>query len=203
MKIVPPNFGYVEEGIYRSGEPAEINFPFLEGLGIRTCIILGPESPRPSWLAWLESHGVYIIQKPPGSSSVTLTEELCIELLQVLLNRERYPILVTDGSGKHRTGALIGCLRKLQRWSLSTILTECPKVFPFETPPLPGRGKRPRGGGNEPLEGKPCRYRRFAGKGRLDNEQFIELFDVDLIDVRPKSNPQLLYCYDDDDDQAP
>eukprot|EP00756_Hemistasia_phaeocysticola_P035893 Hpha_TRINITY_DN16610_c2_g4::TRINITY_DN16610_c2_g4_i2::g.179913::m.179913/K18043/OCA1; tyrosine-protein phosphatase OCA1 len=170
MKIVPPNFGYVEEGIYRSGEPAEINFPFLEGLGIRTCIILGPESPRPSWLAWLESHGVYIIQKPPGSSSVTLTEELCIELLQVLLNRERYPILVTDGSGKHRTGALIGCLRKLQRWSLSTILTE---------------------------------YRRFAGKGRLDNEQFIELFDVDLIDVRPKSNPQLLYCYDDDDDQAP
>eukprot|EP01062_Namystynia_karyoxenos_P024087 TRINITY_DN19351_c0_g1_i1.p1 TRINITY_DN19351_c0_g1~~TRINITY_DN19351_c0_g1_i1.p1 ORF type:complete len:192 (+),score=63.83 TRINITY_DN19351_c0_g1_i1:93-668(+) len=168
MKIVPPNFGYVEEQIYRSGEPSDINFPFLETLKLKTCILLGSEEPRPSWAAWLCAHGVDVRkagERVPDSSPLPLTEELCIELLQVLLDRERHPILVCDGSGRHRTGALIGCLRKLQRWNLASILTE---------------------------------YRRYAGnKGRLDNEQFIELFDVDLVEFNPNKNRKLLYCYDD------
>jgi hypothetical protein len=36
-------------------------------------------------------------------------------------------------------------------------------------------------------------YRRFAsGKRRLQNEQFIELFDVDLVRVSPQKAPAFL-----------
>jgi hypothetical protein len=36
-------------------------------------------------------------------------------------------------------------------------------------------------------------YRRFAsGKRRLQNEQFIELFDVDLVRVSPQQAPAFL-----------
>ena len=48
-------------------------------------------------------------------------------------------------------GAVVGCLRKIQGWHLSSIFEE---------------------------------YRRFAGsKVRLQNEQFIELFDTDLVTI--------------------
>jgi tyrosine-protein phosphatase OCA1 len=50
-------------------------------------------------------------------------------------------------------GAVVGCLRKIQQWHLSSIFEE---------------------------------YRRFAGsKVRLQNEQFIELFDTDLVSIPP------------------
>ena len=126
MKIVPPNFGFVEEKIYRSGEPNELNFPFLETLQLNTCISLSSDSLSPLFESWLAAHGVRVIKagERPESSSLPFTEELCIDLLQTLADPCNYPILVCDGMGRHRTGTIIGCLRKLQRWNLSSILTE-------------------------------------------------------------------------------
>ena len=41
-KYVPPlNFSLVEDGIYRSGFPMPINYPYLELLGLKTVIYLG------------------------------------------------------------------------------------------------------------------------------------------------------------------
>jgi tyrosine-protein phosphatase SIW14 len=55
------------------------------------------------------------------------------------------------------TGALVGCLRKLQGWNYNSIVVE---------------------------------YRSFAGsKSRYPIEQFIELFDTDLV-VLPSNLPQ-------------
>lgn len=39
------NFGYVEDSLYRSGEPAELNFPFLERLHLRALVWLAPHAP--------------------------------------------------------------------------------------------------------------------------------------------------------------
>ena len=53
--------------------------------------------------------------------------------------------------GRHRTGTVIGCLRRLQNWSLSAIFDE---------------------------------FRRFTGgKSSPQHEQFIELFDTELIEI--------------------
>ena len=34
------------------------------------------------------------------------------------------PVLIHCNQGKHRTGCLVGCLRKVQRWSLVAIFDE-------------------------------------------------------------------------------
>lgn len=43
--IPPPNFGMVEDGLYRSGQPSELNFPFLEKLRLKAVVWLAPEDP--------------------------------------------------------------------------------------------------------------------------------------------------------------
>lgn len=91
--------------------------------------------------------------------------------LEIILNPQNYPLAVMCNLGRHRTGkkfkiyiekkigTVIGCLRKLQRWNLTSILFE---------------------------------YRRYAGnKVRLENEQFIELFDTDLVKI-PEVKPSFL-----------
>jgi len=46
--LVPPmNFGLVETDIYRSGQPNELNFPFLEKLRLKKIIYLAPDDPLP------------------------------------------------------------------------------------------------------------------------------------------------------------
>jgi protein tyrosine/serine phosphatase len=43
MYFPPINFAVVQEGLYRSGLPSEVNFPFLERLNLRTIVYLFPE----------------------------------------------------------------------------------------------------------------------------------------------------------------
>lgn len=45
LYVPPLNFGMVEEDLYRSGEPSQINFPFLEKLQLRKIIYLAPDQP--------------------------------------------------------------------------------------------------------------------------------------------------------------
>jgi tyrosine-protein phosphatase OCA1 len=46
MNYIPPiNFGCVEDDLYRSGAPNELNFPFLEKLHLKKIIYLAPEEP--------------------------------------------------------------------------------------------------------------------------------------------------------------
>lgn len=46
------------------------------------------------------------------------------DALSVLLDVRRHPLLIHCNKGKHRTGCLVGCLRKVQRWSLTSIFDE-------------------------------------------------------------------------------
>jgi tyrosine-protein phosphatase OCA1 len=45
MLVPPPNFGMVEENLFRSGQPDQLNFPFLEKLSLKSVIFLAPEEP--------------------------------------------------------------------------------------------------------------------------------------------------------------
>ena len=52
LLIPPQNFGIVEVDLYRSGQPNELNFPFLEKLRLRSIIQLQPEDhPSPELCA--------------------------------------------------------------------------------------------------------------------------------------------------------
>jgi tyrosine-protein phosphatase OCA1 len=52
------------------------------------------------------------------------TEPLIIHALSLLLQPSTFPTLVCCNMGRHRTGTVVGCWRKLQRWALSSILEE-------------------------------------------------------------------------------
>ncbi|WWD16101.1 hypothetical protein CI109_100526 [Kwoniella shandongensis] len=176
-KIVPPmNFGLVEDGFYRSAQPSELNFSFLEKLNLKTIIWVGAEEPSDIFRSFLDSQGILMHNlapqvslnphfPPPYTDSGVVPisgqyhlpplppppEPLIIQALTLLLRPSTFPTLVCCNMGRHRTGTVVGCYRKLQRWALSSILEE---------------------------------YRRYAGmKVRVLNEQFIELFDTDLVSI--------------------
>ncbi|KAI9229746.1 MAG: protein-tyrosine phosphatase [Piptocephalis tieghemiana] len=152
--IPPQNFGIIEDGLYRSGQPNELNFPFLEKLGLRTVIWLAPEEPNQRFLDFVDDQEIDLRHLGVATSVNAwdpVTEEIVLAALEVVLTPTKHPMIVMCNLGRHRTGTVVGCLRKLQRWNLASIFEE---------------------------------YRRYAGqKVRVMNEQFIELFDTDLVAI--------------------
>ncbi|CEH12559.1 tyrosine phosphatase family protein [Ceraceosorus bombacis] len=152
MLVPPPNFGLVEDSLYRSGAPDLLNFPFLETLSLESVIWLAPEEPDGTFLDFCAAHSIQLHHLGVLYSTNAwdpITEDVVLQALHLLVQPSTYPVLVMCNLGRHRTGTVIGCLRKLQRWCLSAILEE---------------------------------YRRYAGqKVRVMNEQFIELFDEELV----------------------
>ncbi|KAG1363446.1 putative Tyrosine-protein phosphatase DSP3 [Cocos nucifera] len=47
-----------------------------------------------------------------------------MEALRVLLDIRNHPVLIHCKRGKHRTGCLVGCFRKLQNWCLPSVFEE-------------------------------------------------------------------------------
>lgn len=165
--IPPTNFGIVEEDLYRSGMPNELNFPFLERLQLRTIIYLASDEVSDKLLDFIDDQGIELMHLAQDDEIPTpwkpISEETVLSAMELLLNTSTYPVFIMCSQGRHRTGTVVGCLRKLQRWSLSSIFEE---------------------------------YHRHAdGKGRLVNEQFIELFDTDLINVPPTNVPKWFGSY--------
>lgn len=122
--LVPPlNFSPVENNIYRSGVPLPFNHTFLTGLELRTIIWLALEDPPDSLVKFCEEGGIEL----KGFASNTdemVPHRTLVEGLQLLLNSQNHPILVCCGMGGHRTGALVGCFRKLQGWNLASVSEE-------------------------------------------------------------------------------
>ncbi|KAG5532810.1 hypothetical protein RHGRI_027186 [Rhododendron griersonianum] len=126
--LVPPiNFSMVEEGIFRSGFPQPSNLPFLHTLNLRSVIYLCTEPYPRENLEFLQTHKIQLFQfgidgtKEP---SVTILSNVITEALKVILDVRNHPVLIHCKRGKHRTGCLVGCLRKLQNWRLCSVSEE-------------------------------------------------------------------------------
>ncbi|XP_010522371.1 PREDICTED: probable tyrosine-protein phosphatase At1g05000 isoform X2 [Tarenaya hassleriana] len=128
LNLIPPlNFAMVDNGIFRSGFPDSANFSFLQTLGLRSIIYLCPEPYPESNMEFLKSNGIRLFQfgiegyKEPF---VNIPDDRIREALKVLLDEKNRPALIHCNRGKHRTGCLVGCLRKLQKWCLTSIFDE-------------------------------------------------------------------------------
>ncbi|XP_041003037.1 tyrosine-protein phosphatase DSP1-like [Juglans microcarpa x Juglans regia] len=125
--IPPLNFSMVDNGIFRSGFPDSANFSFLQTLGLRSIICLCPEPYPAANMEFLKSNGIKLFQfgiegyKEPF---VNIPENTIREALKVVLDIRNHPVLIHCKRGKHRTGCLVGCLRKLQRWCLTSVFDE-------------------------------------------------------------------------------
>ncbi|KAL3523323.1 hypothetical protein ACH5RR_016157 [Cinchona calisaya] len=127
VMVPPPNFSTVEDNsIYRSGFPQPSNFHFLQSLNLKSIIYLCTEPYPEENLEFLKSNNVKLFQfgidgtkEPTAIPANTITEAL-----KILIDVRNHPILIHCRRGKHRTGCLVGCLRILQNWCLSSVLEE-------------------------------------------------------------------------------
>jgi tyrosine-protein phosphatase OCA1 len=126
MFIVPTNFGMVHDAMYRGAMPEAKHLPFLATLTLRTVVVLAPEGPPPALAAWAAEHGIRCVHPPSVRSGrgTALSETAATEVLSLLVDEACQPVLVTCAMGRYRTGVVVGCLRKLQRWNLVAILEE-------------------------------------------------------------------------------
>ncbi|WCJ37487.1 Phosphotyrosine protein phosphatases superfamily protein [Euphorbia peplus] len=128
LTFIPPlNFSMVDNGIFRSGFPDSANFSFLQNLGLRSIICLCPEPYPESTMEFLKDNGIRLFQFGIESHKepfVNIPEDSIREALNVVLDTRNHPILIHCKRGKHRTGCVVGCLRKLQRWCLTSIFDE-------------------------------------------------------------------------------
>lgn len=153
----------VEEHLHRSGQPNEMNLEFMKKLKLRKVVYLSPDDPGPVFVHFLEDNNVELVRLGMNETAQTpwasISEEAVLDAFRIILDSKNYPLHVMDYQGTHRTGTVVGCLRKAQGWSLTSIFEE---------------------------------YRRYAGgKIGLANEQFIELFDTDLVHM-PASPPTFM-----------
>jgi tyrosine-protein phosphatase SIW14 len=126
--ITPPlNFAHVGPGVYRSGFPGRHNLTFLQRLGLRTLVRLEAAEYPPEVAAWIEEQGIRIVQCATTRNRepvVSMDQAVLLTALRALLDHQNHPVLVHGLRGQQRTGVVVGCLRRLQRWSLSPTFDE-------------------------------------------------------------------------------
>ncbi|KAK1319556.1 putative tyrosine-protein phosphatase [Acorus calamus] len=123
----PPNFEMVDVGIYRSGFPEPANFDFLDSLKLRSIVYLCPEKYPETNVGYLRSRGIRLFHLGTDGNKepfMTIPKDLITNALSVLLDIRNHPVLIHCKRGKHRTGCLVGCFRKLQNWCLSSVFEE-------------------------------------------------------------------------------
>ncbi|KAK8590154.1 hypothetical protein V6N13_088935 [Hibiscus sabdariffa] len=123
----PPNFSMVEEGIYRSSFPRPCNFSFLQTLNLRSIIYLCPEPYPEENLDFLRSQNIRLFQfgiEGKTEPSLATLRDAIRGALKILMDVRNHPILIHCKRGKHRTGSLVGCFRKVQSWCLPAVFEE-------------------------------------------------------------------------------
>ncbi|EPZ33600.1 protein-tyrosine phosphatase [Rozella allomycis CSF55] len=148
----PENFSLVCPGVYRSSFPKKRHFPFIKKLKLKSIVTLILEDYPEINLQFLNENNIKLYQfGVPGNKEpfVDIPENIIAKALTVLVDSRNLPTLIHCNKGKHRTGCLVGCLRRLQGWTFTSIFDE---------------------------------YRRFSNpKARAMDQQFIELFNTDLV----------------------
>lgn len=134
----PENFAPVINNIYRSSFPQAVNFEFLKRLKLKSILCLIPEEYPELHQQFLKQHQIKLFQMGMSGNKepfVIISHDLITEALKVVLDPANQPILIHCNRGKHRTGCLVGILRRLQNWSLTIIFDEYRKfAAPKERP---------------------------------------------------------------------
>lgn len=125
--IYPPfRYGVVEEDLFRGAYPKERNFRFLRRLRLKAILSLTPDPPNPALSAFCTENNITPIHirvdKP--KEHIPLSFQKTAQILAVLTDTANHPLFVHCLDGTGVTGAVILCLRKLQCWTMASILVE-------------------------------------------------------------------------------
>ncbi|ORY48740.1 hypothetical protein BCR33DRAFT_714459 [Rhizoclosmatium globosum] len=120
------NFSLVVKGVYRSAFPKKKNFSFLKRLKLKSILTLILEDYPEQNQKFLDENGIHLFQFGVAGNKdvVDIPENVIYEALSVILDKRNHPLLIHCNKGKHRTGCLVGCIRKIQHWSFTSIFEE-------------------------------------------------------------------------------
>jgi len=209
--VLPPiRWGMVECGLTRSGTVTQLNFPFLDQQRIRTILVIrhrdgedregeaeilsyaqsrdiklvalgssNDEDDDIESLSGVDHHSTINMNVSTSRASYRrqpLSESFVLRALNILLDPSFYPLhLLSSLRATHLLCVVIGCFRKLQRWTLSSIFAEYRRYATAAAT----------------LAGNACRHHDHHGvtsnngleesSQQQFDEQFIELFDVELL----------------------
>jgi tyrosine-protein phosphatase SIW14 len=114
--------------VYRSSFPRKKNSRFLRSIGLRTVVSLVPEEYPDSLAEFYSAFGIEIKQFGLQGNRISSQTEIDVNILILalfdVLNPDNHPVLIHCNKGMHRTGCLVGCLRKLRRWAVPSIIDE-------------------------------------------------------------------------------
>ncbi|KAH9314741.1 hypothetical protein KI387_023368, partial [Taxus chinensis] len=101
--IPPLNFAMVDKGVYRSGFPNSVNFPFLKTLKLRSIIYLC-QGPYPEInLEFLRAENVQIYhfgKERFQGTIMSFSDDVICEALKILLDLRNHPVLIHCKRGK-------------------------------------------------------------------------------------------------------
>jgi len=180
----------VSDGLYRSSEPTDINFPFLASLHLRTILYLGHSPPSPALAYYVDDHNAF---PPPHQPHVQLTLVHLTTQQHSQTHHHHAPHTTAATTPlPHHTHAHTHTPSSLTEHTviaaLSLLLSPpslpclvCCASGGHSTGVVVGCYRRVEGW---TLQAIYSEYRRYAEEGGGMNEQFIELFDVELVGGR-------------------
>ena len=121
------HFGEIRTGIYRSSFPGSCNLEHLKSLKLKTLVTLVTTPFEPQVEQWLASSNVqhYRIKIPAHKTSEdAIPVEAIAQVMKLLNDDTKRPILMHCKKGKHRTGCMVACFRKLQGVDDVSAITE-------------------------------------------------------------------------------
>lgn len=115
----PANFGTVEAGLYRSSFPRRSNVQFLEDLELRTIVTLVSTDFDPWMAEYMWKCGVthYRIKVTPHKSEEDFIPlETIAQVMRLLMDPSKRPLLIHCNKGRHRTGCMIASFRHIKAY---------------------------------------------------------------------------------------
>lgn len=130
--IPPVNYGAVEtDMIFRSSYPKKRHVQFMEKLRLSTLLTLVEDEldePMDREVShFMEEFGIQhtrILINANKKGKINTTNDSLCEAILTILNPTNQPIHIHCNQGKHRTGCVVACLRKIQQWPVDEILDE-------------------------------------------------------------------------------
>jgi tyrosine-protein phosphatase OCA1 len=138
-----PNFGKLNDYIWRSGQPTREGYQLLAKQGLKTVVNLREEFPQDKDLIPQGVRYVYL----PIKDEHAPTDEQAKAFLDLVSKPENWPILVHCHGGEGRAGVMSALVRtSLDRWDHSQIMKEVgnfrKKYLGFIPVPMAGSQKR-------------------------------------------------------------
>jgi protein tyrosine phosphatase (PTP) superfamily phosphohydrolase (DUF442 family) len=116
-----PNFGKLNENIWRSGQPSAEGYKYLAGQGLKTVVNLRKEFPGDKDLLPEGVKYVYI----PITDEHAPTPEQAKQFLEVASNPDNWPLLVHCHGGEGRAGVMSALVRRsLDGWDFDKTMKE-------------------------------------------------------------------------------